>query len=174
MSEKTVNRVRDDKSECHLYYSSRQSWKVYRERPMGLLTVHSTMRCTSHPVLKGSRKLQLLLPQCRGHAPEKSMAQKSRTDCALTPKRLKRSELLCQNSAIRWVDAVSCPEVGEGMEKGPGVFPCYSFLWMEGNQEAKELKWVTNKDLLYSTWDSLVLCGNLDGRGVWERMDSCI
>lgn len=59
---------------------------------MGLLTVH-LMKCTSHPVLKGARKLQLLLPQCRGHAPEKSVAQKSRTDCALMPKGLKRSEL---------------------------------------------------------------------------------
>ena len=27
------------------------------------------------------------------------------------------------------------------------------------------LKWITNKDLLY---------GSLDGRGVWERMDTCV
>ena len=30
-----------------------------------------------------------------------------------------------------------------------------------------------NKDLLYSTWNSAD-CGNLNGRGVWERMDTCI
>ena len=27
-------------------------------------------------------------------------------------------------------------------------------------------KWITNKDLLYSTGNSAQLCGNLDGRGV--------
>ena len=31
------------------------------------------------------------------------------------------------------------------------------------------LKWITNKDLLYRT-----LCGCLDGRAVWGRMDTCI
>ena len=37
------------------------------------------------------------------------------------------------------------------------------------------LKWITNKDLLYSTWNSVqchVQC--LDRRGVWERMNTCI
>ena len=28
------------------------------------------------------------------------------------------------------------------------------------------LKWITNKDLLYSTGNSAQLCGSLDGRGV--------
>ena len=36
------------------------------------------------------------------------------------------------------------------------------------------LKWITNKDLLYSTGNWEMLCGSLDGRGVWERMDTCI
>ena len=36
------------------------------------------------------------------------------------------------------------------------------------------LKWISNKDLLYSTGNSAVLCGSLDGRGVRERMDTCI
>ena len=35
------------------------------------------------------------------------------------------------------------------------------------------LKWITNKDLVYSTGNS-VLCGSLDGRGVWGRMGTCI
>ena len=34
------------------------------------------------------------------------------------------------------------------------------------------LKWITNKDLLYSPGNS-VQC-YLDGRGVWGRMDTCI
>ena len=37
------------------------------------------------------------------------------------------------------------------------------------------LKWMTNKDLLYSTKNSAQqLCGSLAGRGVWGRMDTCI
>ena len=36
------------------------------------------------------------------------------------------------------------------------------------------LKWITNNVLLYSTGDSAQLCGSLDGRGVWGRMDPCI
>ena len=37
------------------------------------------------------------------------------------------------------------------------------------------LKWIINKDLRYSTGDSAqMLCGSLDGRGVWGRMDTCI
>ena len=37
------------------------------------------------------------------------------------------------------------------------------------------LKWVTNKDLAYSTREHCsMLCGSLDGRGVWGRMDTCI
>ena len=30
-------------------------------------------------------------------------------------------------------------------------------------------KWITNKNLLYR---NSMLCGSLDGRGVWERMDT--
>ena len=36
-------------------------------------------------------------------------------------------------------------------------------------------KWITNKDLLlnYREFCSM-LCGSLDGRGVWGRIDTCI
>ena len=34
------------------------------------------------------------------------------------------------------------------------------------------LKWTTNKGLLSSRGNSAVLCGSLDGRGVWRRMDT--
>ena len=80
---------------------------------MGLVTVHSTMRCTSLPVLKDGRKLQLLLPQCRGHAPEKSVAQKSRTDCTHAQETEEGQAPLCartqqldewmQSPAQKWV-----------------------------------------------------------------------
>ena len=37
------------------------------------------------------------------------------------------------------------------------------------------LKWIINKDPLYSTGNSCsVLCGSLDGRGVCGEMDTCI
>ena len=37
------------------------------------------------------------------------------------------------------------------------------------------LKWITNKDLLYSTGNSAQMVrGSLDGKGVWGRMDTCI
>ena len=36
------------------------------------------------------------------------------------------------------------------------------------------LKWITSEDLLYSTGNCLMLCGSLDGRGVWGRMDTCV
>ena len=36
------------------------------------------------------------------------------------------------------------------------------------------LKWITNKDLLFSTGNCSMLCGSLDGRGVWGRVDICI
>ena len=35
------------------------------------------------------------------------------------------------------------------------------------------LKWITNKDLLYSIRNSM-FCGRLYERGVWGRMDMCI
>ena len=36
-------------------------------------------------------------------------------------------------------------------------------------------KWITNKDLLYSTWNSTQsFRASLDGRGLWGRMDTCI
>ena len=63
-------------------------------------------------------------------------------------------------------------------------------LWLQGGDEGcregivKEfgtdmhtllhLKWITNKDLLYSTELFSMLCGSLDGRGVWGRMDTRI
>ena len=36
------------------------------------------------------------------------------------------------------------------------------------------LKWITNKDLLYSAWNSAQFCSSLDRWGVWGRMDSCM
>ena len=36
------------------------------------------------------------------------------------------------------------------------------------------LKWITNKDLLYSRVLSSIVCDSLDGRGVWRRMDTWI
>ena len=35
------------------------------------------------------------------------------------------------------------------------------------------LKWISNKDLLYSTGGCSRFCGSLDERGVW-RMDTCV
>ena len=29
-----------------------------------------------------------------------------------------------------------------------------------------DLKWITNRDLLYSTWNCALLLGSLDGKGV--------
>ena len=56
---------------------------------------------------------------------------------------------------------------GEGWEEGIvrefGI-DMYTLLYF---------KWITNKDLLYSTEDSM-LHDSLDGRGVWERIDTCI
>ena len=36
------------------------------------------------------------------------------------------------------------------------------------------LKWITNKDPHYNTWNSAQCCGRLDGKGVWGRKDTCI
>ena len=36
------------------------------------------------------------------------------------------------------------------------------------------LKWITNKDLLYRVEALLSVTWQLDGRGVWERMDTCV
>ena len=37
------------------------------------------------------------------------------------------------------------------------------------------LKWITNKDLLSSTWNAAqCYMPSLDGRGVWGRMDTCL
>ena len=36
------------------------------------------------------------------------------------------------------------------------------------------LKWITNKDLLYSKWNSAQCYGSLDGREVWGRIGTCI
>ena len=35
------------------------------------------------------------------------------------------------------------------------------------------LKWITNKDIMHRDLCSM-LCGNLDRRGVWGRMDTCV
>ena len=36
------------------------------------------------------------------------------------------------------------------------------------------LKWITNKDLLYSTWNSTQCYVSPGWEGVWERMNTCI
>ena len=36
------------------------------------------------------------------------------------------------------------------------------------------LKWISSKDLLYSTGHSPPCCGSLDGKGMWGRMDTCL
>ena len=36
------------------------------------------------------------------------------------------------------------------------------------------LMWITNKVLLYSTWNCSILCASLEERGVWGRMDTFI
>ena len=37
------------------------------------------------------------------------------------------------------------------------------------------LKWINNKELLYSTWNCSMLCGSLGRKGVWVwRIDTCI
>ena len=42
-----------------------------------------------------------------------------------------------------------------------------------GHVHTAIFKMIPNKDLLYMELCS-VLCGSLDGRGVWGRMDTCI
>ena len=51
---------------------------------------------------------------------------------------------------------------GEGIVREFGM-DMYTLLY---------LKWITNKDLLLEFCS--MLCGSLDGRGVWGRMDTCI
>ena len=36
------------------------------------------------------------------------------------------------------------------------------------------LKWITNKDLLHSTWNSAQCMWQPGWEGAWERMDMCI
>ena len=86
--------------------------------------------------------------------PLKNLWHRRAEQTALMPKRPKRGKLLCvPELGNRMSGCNLLSRSGWGNGEGAGVFP-YSFLWMEGNQEAKELKWITNKDLLYSTWNS--------------------
>ena len=55
-------------------------------------------------------------------------------------------------------------EWGEGIVREFGI-DMYTLLY---------LKWITNKDLLYSTWNSAQCCVSLDGKEAWGRMDTCI
>ena len=41
---------------------------------------------------------------------------------------------------------------------------------LDGHVHLANLKWITNKNILYMELCSM-LCGSLDGRGVWGRMD---
>ena len=56
--------------------------------------------------------------------------------------------------------------VVKGMVRESGTF-MYTLLYS---------KWMTNKDLLYSTWNSIdtMLCGSLAGRGILGRIDTCM
>ena len=54
---------------------------------------------------------------------------------------------------------------GEGIVREFGI-DMYTLLY---------LKWITNKDLLFSSREICSMsCGNLDRKGTWERMDTCI
>ena len=55
--------------------------------------------------------------------------------------------------------------MGEGVVREFGI-DMYTLLY---------LKWITNKDLLFSSRELCSMsCGNLDRKGTWERMDTCI
>ena len=48
-------------------------------------------------------------------------------------------------------------------------------IWMPALRQQMVLlylKWITSKDLLYSTWNYSLLCGILDGSGGWRSMDT--
>ena len=62
---------------------------------------------------------------------------------------------LCLGSGGDW---------GEGLVREFGM-DMYTLLY---------LKWITNKDRLYSTGNSAQCCVSLDGRGVWGRTDTCV
>ena len=51
---------------------------------------------------------------------------------------------------------------GEGVVKDSGKV-LYTLL---------RLKWITNKNLLFSMELCSMLCASLDGKGVWGRMDA--
>ena len=53
---------------------------------------------------------------------------------------------------------------GKGIVRGSGINR-YRLIY---------LKWITSKDLLYSTENCSALCGSPKGSGVWGRMDTCI
>ena len=61
------------------------------------------------------------------------------------------------------------------------TYGCWGWGWGEGVVRDFQkvmytllyLTWITNKDLLYNTWNS-AHCSSLDGRGVWGRMDTHI
>ena len=64
-----------------------------------------------------------------------------------------------------WIYGCQGEKNGEGVVRVCGM-DMYKLLY---------LKWITNKDLLCSTWNPCsILCGSLDGKGVWLRMDTCI
>ena len=79
-------------------------------------------------------------------------------------KRNNTNELTKQKETLRTSLWLLVGRMGEGIvrEFGMGM---YTVLY---------LKWVTNKVLLCSPGDSAQLCGSLDGRGLWGRMNTCI
>ena len=65
----------------------------------------------------------------------------------------------------------------QGQGRGPmrilGFWNIIQMIWMPALRQQVVLlylKWITSKDLLYSTWNCSLLCGSLDGRRVGERI----
>ena len=70
----------------------------------------------------------------------------------------------------RLIDLESKLMVANGKDEGKGQLGIWGWTCTHCC-----IKWMTNKDLLYSTKNSAQqLCGSLDGRGVWGKMDTCI
>ena len=64
-----------------------------------------------------------------------------------------------------WIYSTREEGWGEGIVREFGI-DMYTLLY---------LKWITNKDLLFSSRELCSMsCGNLDRKGTWGRMDTCI
>ena len=101
------------------------------------------------------------IPQCwKDSLLNKWCWENSTVTCYMwNPKRNDINEL--RNRFTNFENQLDCQ--GEGTVRDFGKV-IYTLLY---------LKWITNKDLLYSIRNSM-LCGRLYERGVWGRMDMCI